>query len=172
MIGTCTFFQAIPLIILSKGKSDKSKEKFFALADEEEVENPDIFLSNNQNGWTNEEVMLHYLQYLHDNYAPHGYALILDCLPAHRTLAVIQKANELQIELIFVPANGIGLYNPLDRKIFCILKAKLRSLTGCEALSGKNRHRIITRNLMRCSQEVNFCDYRICLCINELVSEM
>ena len=34
-------------------------------------------------------------------------------------------ADRLNIELIYVPANGTGTYQPLDRKIFGIVKKKL-----------------------------------------------
>ena len=107
-----------------------------------------ILLTKNTNGWTNEEVMIEYLDYFKKNIAGEGdCALVLDCLAAHRTPAVLNKAAELRINLIFVPANGTGYYQPLDRRIFGILKAKLRSITGTQTLSGEGRYSTITKYL-------------------------
>lgn len=75
--------------------------------------------------------------------------MILGCLATHKTPAVLEKAFILRIELIFVPANGTGFYQPLDRLIFGILKSKLRRFTGTEALSGKKRFEIITSHLLK-----------------------
>ena len=144
-IGCCTFNQCQPLVIVSKGKTDKSKLKFYS----KDAKEPKILLSKNTNGWTNEEVMLEYLDYFFQNVS-HGQdcAMILDCLATHRTPAVLEKAFKLRIELIFVPSNGTGFYQPLDRRIFGILKSKLRSIAGTEALSGKKRFEIITSHLL------------------------
>lgn len=144
VIGCCTLIKCHELVIVTKGTTDRSKLKFQIGTNE-----PKILLSKNRNGWTNEEVMLEYLDYFHKQIAGQKEcALILDCLAAHRTPAVISKANSLGIELIFVPANGTGYYQPLDRRVFGVLKSKLRSIAGSKAFSGKDRHRIITKHLM------------------------
>ena len=54
VIGTCTRFEAMPLIIVSKGTTEQSTLKF-------QVENnhdSKVFLYMNKNGWINEDVML------------------------------------------------------------------------------------------------------------------
>lgn len=55
------------------------------------------------------------------------FALVLDVFRAHKHPDVLKLAKKLQIELIFVPSCGIGIYQPLDRKIFGVVKSKLRS---------------------------------------------
>lgn len=57
-------------------------------------------------------------------------ALLLDCFKAHCTVSVSKFAKDHFIELIFVPANAKSEYQPLDRRIFGILKSKLDSLAG------------------------------------------
>lgn len=109
-IGCCTRCEALPLVIVSKGKTDKSKLKFSV----NDMEN--ILLTKNTNGWTNEKVMIEYLDYFRKNIVGEGdCALVLDCLAAHRTPAVLNKAAELGIDLIFLLGNGTGYYQPLDR---------------------------------------------------------
>lgn len=87
--------------------------------------NVDIQLTKSKNGWTDGEVMIEYLNWLHLQSGKRACALILDVFSAHRLESVKEKARELNIELIFVPANGTSIYQPLDRSIFGILKRKL-----------------------------------------------
>ena len=49
------------------------------------------------------------------------FALVLDLFASHLDQAVKEHAKVLEIELIFVPDNGTGLYQFLHRKIFGIL---------------------------------------------------
>ena len=74
--------------------------------------------------------------------------MILGCLATHKTPTILEKAFNLRFELIFIPANGTVFYQPLDRRIFGILKSKLRRFAGKEALSGKKRFEIITSHLL------------------------
>ena len=55
------------------------------------------------------------------------FAFVLDVFRAHKDKRVLKLTEELKIELIFVTSCGTGLYQPLDRKIFGIVKSKLRS---------------------------------------------
>ncbi len=122
-IGTITKNGAQKLIILSKGTDEKkARERFGKPKDME------IWCTNTESGWTNEEITIRYLKHVHKNLAKkHPCALIMDVYPAHRTKDVIRMAGLLQIELIYVPANGTGVFQPLDNKIYGILKSKLRA---------------------------------------------
>jgi len=71
--------------------------------------------------------MENYLKWLHEKMDKKPFALVLDCFRAHIDEKVKKLANDLNIELIIVPACGTGIYQPLDRKIFGIVKAKLRA---------------------------------------------
>ena len=53
------------------------------------------------------------------------FALVLDVFSSHREQTVKDYARNLGIELIFVPASGTGIYQPLDRVIFGIFKKLL-----------------------------------------------
>lgn len=59
VIGTCTMFEAITLIIVSKGTTQQSTYKL-------QIENShdlEVFLSMNKNGWKTHDVMLRYLEF-------------------------------------------------------------------------------------------------------------
>ena len=76
-------------------------------------------------------------------------ALILDWLSAHRTPEILKKAAQLNIQLIFVPVNGTSYYQPLDRHIFGVLKAKLRSLSASKTLNWPQKYAIVTKYLLK-----------------------
>lgn len=59
---------------------------------------------------------------------------------------------------IFVTAN----YQPLNWRIFGVLKSKLKSLTGSVALSGKDRYQIITDNLITAWEEIKTNEKLLC----------
>ena len=107
-------------------------------------------IENNQ-GWMNEDIMIMYLDHVHTKLSV-GFlcALVLDCYKAHRTDNVKKKkANNLRIELIFVPANGTRIYQPLDRRIFGIIMSKLRSMAKSQVFLNENWYAVITEHLLK-----------------------
>lgn len=157
-IGTSTIYELKDLILLTKG-TEKSCAKFNGEDGKQRKSKKksdiEVWPTNNDNGWVNEEVVLKYLHHLHDNWS-HGQpcALIMDCYKAHHTGKVIRLAGNLNIELIFVPANGTSIFQPLDRRVFGILKSKMRSFAKSNIYSGKDRFYKITEHLKRAWKEV------------------
>lgn len=140
-IATINFNEKFPLILLGKGKTDACCAKFRAGKKAEAWPS--------KKGWVDEEIMIQYLNWLHDNVSlGKPCALVLDCYKAHRTDAVKEEADNLGIELIFVPACGTSIYQPLDRRIFGILKAHLRSLAGSRIFYDTERYQTITNHLL------------------------
>lgn len=143
VIGTCTLISCKPLVILTKGITEAATSKFRA------SDKTEVWPTGNQQGWMNEDMMIQYLNHLHFKYADtFPCALLLDCYKAHRTTRVKQEAQKLGIKLVYVPANGTGKYQPLDRRVFGIVKAKLRSLAKSKIFSDEERFSVITGHLM------------------------
>lgn len=114
-LATCSRFKKEPLIILGKGKIDACLSKFRAMNKAE--------VWKSAKGWVDEDVMLKYLDWFALNVSSYNpCALVMDCYRAHRTDLVKEKAADLNIDLIFVPARGTSLFQPLDRRIFGIQK--------------------------------------------------
>ncbi|KAK8863852.1 hypothetical protein M9Y10_011543 [Tritrichomonas musculus] len=89
-------------------------------------------------------MMIQYLNWFSTNvsmYQP--CALVLDQYPSHTTSLAKEVAQELRIELIYVPKNATGVYQPLDRRIFGIIKAKLRWRSKAKVYSGSERFQLI-----------------------------
>lgn len=80
-----------------------------------------------------------------------GFALVLDVYKTHRVESVKEFAKSLNIKLIFVPACGTGDYQPLDRRIFGILKMHIRNdvIYQNDIRSGKDRFTVIKAALKR-----------------------
>lgn len=124
-IMTCTRNKIYPPIILAKGKTDKCTNKF-KINESNVIEH---YVWRSDYGWTDEDVMKRYLSFLH-NIHPEPCALVLDSFRAHITGNVLKTANDLGITIIQVPSNGTGKYQPLDRRIFGIVKSRLRKDLG------------------------------------------
>lgn len=142
VLGTITKERTLPLIFLSKGSDEKrAREKYNV------KKNVEVWCTNTDNCWTNEEIMIRYLKHVHSKFAKNNpCALILDVYPSHRTKNVLQMAGDLNIDLIFVPANGTGQFQPLDRVIYGIIKSKLRSFANKEPIvSGPGRWSFISK---------------------------
>jgi transposase len=123
-----TFFASVladgtklPLILLAKGKTERCHKQLGTHPGHQH----DIWHS--PNGWSNAQLVTCYLDWLraHIN-APH-IVLILDQFDAHDTLEIHARADELSIELVFIPRGGTGTYQPLDRRVFGALKSKGRA---------------------------------------------
>lgn len=150
-IGTITLEQTLPLIILKKGKN-RNKGLNTKLRSGDATE---LWYTNNNQGWVNEDIMLRYLDWLSINFTE-GFpsVVVCDCYKAHLTPSVREKASSLNILLVVVPANGTGKFQPLDRIIFGIIKAKLRALANTEIFSGENRFEMIYNHLTKAWSEI------------------
>lgn len=75
-------------------------------------------------GWRTDEIMVDYLNWLKNQASGNNLCLVIDVFSAYITPLVKTTAKDLGIELIYVPANGTGLYQPCDIRIMGVLKKK------------------------------------------------
>jgi hypothetical protein len=108
--------EKLPLWVIAKGESDRSLTKY--------GRHTNLLLKTSENGWSNKILMLEYLQWLHIWAGEVPIMLVMDCFSAHTCDEVRAYAEELDIELLFVPAGGTAEYQPLDRRIFGELKSR------------------------------------------------
>jgi hypothetical protein len=77
----------------------------------------------------NGELFTEYLRHLRERVPMENRLfLICDVHASHRTPAVKELADELNIELIYIPPGATDLLQPLDRKVFGALKSEARRL--------------------------------------------
>jgi hypothetical protein len=115
----------LPLKIIGKGKTRRCLAGFQAPED--------VWTSFSASGWTTSDVMCQYLREMRLKMYPDGPLLILlDTYTAHRTAAVRATAAELKIDLIFIPPGCTDRVQPLDRRVFGVLKAYARQFWRLE----------------------------------------
>jgi hypothetical protein len=119
----------LPLFIIAKGKTKRAEATQLGNIKEHRGD-------HSVNGWTTAETMSRYLWWLRELYppvrTPFGKKalpidLILDCYPAHLTMAVRREAAKLKIQLHFVPIGMTDKLQPLDRRVFGCLTATARA---------------------------------------------
>ena len=141
-IGTINTENSFPLFLISKGTTERSQKKF-------NIRNGDAVIVSSSSGWTTEEVMFQYLDYLKQITKGDPCALVLDQFKAHTTTKVKERAKQNGIQLIFVPQNATSLFQPLDRKVFGVLKQKLRFMAKDETFDEEKRYEIVTNYLIK-----------------------
>lgn len=97
----------LPLAFINRSKTDKFKNKMNI------PNNMHAYWSTN--GWVNESIMLYYLdEIIKPNLSSKGGALVLDEFAAHWTPKVVDKADQMKLRLIKVPAGQTSTLQPLD----------------------------------------------------------
>ena len=122
----------LPIWIIAKGKTSRCETKFGK-------PNENLIFCHTVNGWATEEILISYLEWIHAKCNGEPCFLIWDVYAAHRAEIVQNKARELNIELLFVPAGGTSQYQPLDVRIFGELKSRARKKFEHLAFKKKNR---------------------------------
>ena len=135
--------QKIPLGIISKGKTHVCEKKFGLKPNCKE------FIAHTKSGWTSSEVIIKYLNWLKPQIKREKFALIIDVYKSHINQSVKDEAERLGIQLIYVPASGTSLYQPLDIAIYGITKNKLAQKEQEDPISmNKDRFKCVTTRMI------------------------
>ena len=126
----------LPLWVLGKGRSHRCLKKFGDV--------PGVVFHHSENGWCNEAIAMKYLEHIHSDAEGERCCLIWDVYSSHRSDAVVRKAKELNIELLYVPAGMTSVFQPLDIRIFGELKMRARA--AFESLKEKKMSRDLEYN--------------------------
>ena len=105
----------LPLIIIAKGKSSNCTKKFIN-------DSHEYFITYSENGWMNSDVMISYLNYLMLHHGSDNFVLVLDSYSVHKK--AVDCFKEKNINFLFIPPGSTGELQPLDRKVFGVLKSK------------------------------------------------
>jgi hypothetical protein len=110
----------LPLMVIGKGKTPKCL-KNLAIPDR-------IWSDFSPSGWTTIAIMCRYFDRLRTIYPDGNLVVMLDTYSAHRSEIVKEYARGLNIRLLFIPPGCTDRMQPLDRRIFGILKAHARRM--------------------------------------------
>ena len=120
-----------PLCVIKKGQTERSLNVFSKLSNYIQIE-------VSQNGWNTVTSFARYLIWLrseinlrykgHPKFSPDAEIdLVLDLFSSHRHDLIKKLAEELNFNLIYIPAGFTDLFQPLDRYVFGALKSIARA---------------------------------------------
>lgn len=92
-----------------------------------------------EKGWQTSSTFQEYLMHIRELYFDKTVHLVLDLHSSHRTDAVKQLAESLNIKLWFIPPGCTDICQPLDRRCFGALKATARKLWRQQAARDPDR---------------------------------
>jgi hypothetical protein len=112
--------EKLPLTVIGKGKTLRCLAAY-DLKD-------DVWKSHSESGWTTSNVMCGYFAQLRQKLFPDAdpVLVILDTYAAHRSAEVREVAALWGIDLVFIPPGCTDRLQPLDRKVFGVLKSYAR----------------------------------------------
>jgi transposase len=108
----------LPLILIAKGTTNRCHKQF----GKHDAYIHDVWHS--PSGWSTVTLMIEYLNWLRRQIPGEPLCLIMDQYTTHTAAETEREAENLGIEVIWVPRGGTGRYQPLDRRIFGALKSK------------------------------------------------
>jgi hypothetical protein len=114
------------LWVITRRMTDRCEARFRALY-QKRVDGGQLIVTHQECGWTNRDVALGYLIWISRVTVGRPTILVWDLFTAHRDGVVIEQARNLGIRLEFIPPGATGLCQPLDRRIFGILKQRAKA---------------------------------------------
>jgi hypothetical protein len=115
-----------PLWVIVRAMTDRCEARFRALY-RRRVDGGQLIVAHQECGWTNRDVALRYLLWISQVTEGRPIILVWDPFAAHRDGLVKEPAQNLGIRLEFSPSGATGLCQPLDRRIFGILKQRAKA---------------------------------------------
>lgn len=116
----------LPPVFLATGKSYISIKQFEGM----ESEDDKYLLYHSGGGNSDDDSMKFYLDQVKKWSNGRNCALIMDRYSSHVSDSTTEYAANIGIRLVFVPTSGTEIYQPLDRKVFGILKSQAASDFG------------------------------------------
>lgn len=127
----------LPLILIAKGKTQQCERSHFGFFNPLRNSSPDKrvkhYTTHSNSGWVDNDVWDEYLAFIRSQipYKPgtaetdqvNKILLLCDSFGAHHTDRAKQKAQELNIDIILIPPGATDECQPLDCRIFGIIKA-------------------------------------------------
>lgn len=137
VVASCTKAgERLPLWLIAKGKTNVCERKYRNDPRlRHYIQSSQLYVDHSENGWSNEDLMIRYLEWLKNYKKGYMFNVVWDLHASHRSESVKGKAQGLEIGLSFIPVGQTGEWQPLDRRIFGILKAKACSMFDSEMIS-------------------------------------
>jgi hypothetical protein len=134
----------LPLTVIGKGKTPRCLTALNLP--------PEVWAITSESGWTTIEVMCEYFRLLRTHIYPTGpLVVLLDAFSAHRSPITKAVAELFNVRLVFIPPGCTDVLQPLDRRVFGVLKARARQLWRTqyhETHGARTTRAMMTQNLL------------------------
>ena len=121
--------QILPPCVILKGMTEKVVDNYRKdLRLRHLLQSHLLVLKHSPNGWMNESLATQYLDFLSEYVGGRHCFLLWDVHASHRTNEVKKKAEELGIGMTFVPAGQTPTWQPLDNKLFGMIKRRAHTI--------------------------------------------
>jgi hypothetical protein len=107
-----------PLFMIAKGKTERCHKQLGAHPSYE------YKIVHSPSGWMTNDCFVEYLIWIRSLIPSKKIHLVVDQYPSHFTPEAELKASQLNIHMIPIPSGGTGKYQPMDLRIFGIMKTK------------------------------------------------
>ena len=114
----------LPLMVITSGTTPACEEKFRQNERLRHYINRKLFIDHTERGWSTHEFAQRYLKFISRQVHERQILLTWDLHSSHRKDCVREYAKEHSIHLSFIPAGQTSYWQPLDRRLFGILKKK------------------------------------------------
>jgi hypothetical protein len=120
LLGTVTAAGTkLPLLLVAKGLTSRCHKQFGI----DLSERWPVYITHSPSGWVTQGVFNEYLVWLRQ-LIPHGpLCLVIDQYPTHVSVSSTLEAARLGIQLIRVPKGATGTWQPLDRRVYGVMKS-------------------------------------------------
>ena len=126
----------LPLWVIVKGKTQLCERKYREDPRlRHHIQSKKVFIDHTENGWSDHNLMIRYIQFLKNIKNGYTFHILWDLHASHKAEDVKSKAAELEVGLTFIPAGQTDEWQPLDRRIFGILKSRARAMFDEQMIS-------------------------------------
>lgn len=118
--ATCTISASgkkYPIWFLGKGTNPSCLNVFG-----EQINNGQHQTSFSESGWMDRRIMKEYLEWISDIHNSTSLCLLMDRFSAHIDGEVLKHASDHNVQIILVPSGLTSEYQPLDRKVYGVVK--------------------------------------------------
>ena len=122
----------LPLFFIAQGKTVRVEETQVG-------PEPTDWVTHTESGWQTSQSFSLYLMHLRETFGDQPLHLLLDMHSSHRTEIVKELAKNLDVSLHFIPPGATDELQPLDRRVFGVLKATARRLFRERPTESRNK---------------------------------
>lgn len=126
MAGCSADGKKLPLMLIATGTTERCEDKYRQDPRLRRYIDKSIFIDHTSGGWADADFAKRYIKFVHKAVKKDYIYLIWDLHASHRSESVKEYAPTKKVYLSFIPAGQTGTWQPLDRRLFGIIKKQAK----------------------------------------------